>query len=86
VVRVFVSRYNTELKPGDGDSIDWQAGEEVTVISGRDKGRNFVVLTEGRSHADLPPGKYCREGYFTDDIFQVRWAKPESTLWFKGRG
>lgn len=86
MVRVFVSRYNTELRPGDGDSIAWEVGEEVTVISGQDKGRNFMVLTESRGHADLPKGKFCREGYFTDDFSEERVAKPESTLWFKGEG
>jgi hypothetical protein len=83
MVRVFYSRYSPELKPGDGHRINWEIGEEVTVVSGQDKGRPFMVLTEGRSHAGLPEGEYCREGYFTDGFTEGRVAKPEKTLWYK---
>lgn len=82
MVRVFFSRCDPDLEPGEGDRISWNTGEEVRVVSGRDEGRIFVVLTEGRKHADLPYG-YVREGYFTDDPERTRWAMPEKTLWFK---
>jgi hypothetical protein len=81
-VRVFVSRYSDGLKPGDGGKISWEPGETVTVISGQDEGRKFVITSEGRSHAGAPPGEFVREGYFEDDPSRTPWAKMEKTLWF----
>jgi hypothetical protein len=85
MTRVFSSRFNTGLRPGDGDQVDWQPGEIVSVISGQDEGRLFVVTSEGRSHPDMPDGELIREGYFTDDPDKTAWAKPEKTLWFGGQ-
>jgi hypothetical protein len=82
MVKIFISRYTPGLQPGDGAKISWEPGETVQVISGQDKGRRFVVTSEGRSHADAPPGEYVREGYFEDDPSRTSWAKLEKTLWF----
>ena len=81
MVEVYLSRYNTNLKPGDGDKLHWEIGEEVKIISGQDKGRHFIITSDRRSHPDLDSG-YVREGYFADDVWKVKWAKPEKTLWY----
>lgn len=79
-VRVFLSRHSAELKPGMGDSIDWNIGETVEIISGIDKGRLFVVESQGMSHSDAP-GEYVREGKFLDGR-NGRVAKREKQMWF----
>lgn len=79
-MRVFLSRHSHELKPGMGDSIDWNIGETVEIISGIDKGRLFVVETTGMAHNDAP-GEYVREGHFVDGR-DGRCAKREKDMWF----
>jgi len=81
-MRVFVSRFNTGLRPGDGKLINWEIGERVQVISGQDEGRIFVVDSAGMSHNAVPAGQYVREGWFEDDPTKQRVAKAESVLWF----
>lgn len=79
-VRVFLSRHSDELKSGMGESIDWEIGETVEIISGIDKGRLFIVESKGMSHEDAP-GEYVREGRFVDGR-NGRVAKRESQMWF----
>jgi len=81
-MRVFVSRFTTDLHPGQGRLIDWKIGERVRVISGQDAGRIFVIQSQGMSHHDTPDDVYVRDGYFEDDPDQKLWAKSESVLWF----
>lgn len=84
MARVFYSRYQPGLKPGDGANIDWQVGERTEVISGPDKGRFFIVKSSWVRHPDVP-WEYVREGYFEDDPAKTLYAKPESALWLAGQ-
>ena len=83
MARVFLSRHNTDLHPGQGGSINWQLGERTLVVFGLDKGRIFVVQSEGMSHDETHERTYVREGYFEDDP-DYKVAKDESAapLWF----
>jgi len=82
MARVFLSRHQSGLRPGDGAKINWDIGETVLVISGKDQRRRFVITSEYRMHPAAPPGEYVREGYFEDDPDRVSWAKLEKALWF----
>ena len=81
-MRVFKSRYTPGLSHGDGSWIGWDKGETGVICDGRDKGRRFVVTSEGMSHAAAPAGELIREGYFVDDPLQTPYAKMERQLWF----
>lgn len=86
MARVFLSRHGVNRAvPGDGSAIDWEIGERVLVTDGKDKGRIFVVTSEGRDHPDAPVGHLVREGYFEDDPTRKTWAKLERYLWFADR-
>lgn len=82
-VRVYLSRHSMDLKPGMGESIGWEIGEVVEIISGIDKGRLFKIESEGMSHRDAP-GQYVREGRFLDGK-DGRVAKRESQMWFPNK-
>lgn len=79
-MRVYLSRHSTELKPGMGESIGWEIGETVEIISGVDKGRLFKIESVGMSHADCP-GEYVREGRFVDGR-DGKVCKREKQMWF----
>jgi len=81
-MRVFISRHNPNLQPGQGYLINWAIGERTLVISGMDNGRIFIVLSEGKTHREVIRGTYVREGYFEDDPHERRVAKSEAVLWF----
>lgn len=83
MVQVYASRYSPGLEPGDGEMVGFYLNEVVDVIDGKDKGREFMVLSDRMWHQDAPGTGYIREGYFLDNPLQTKWAKSETSLWFK---
>lgn len=79
-IRVFKSRHTPGLVPGEGESIHWEIGEVVRIIDGQDTGRTFKIDSLGMSHKDAP-GKFIREGYFTDEP-ESRYGIREEAMWF----
>lgn len=82
MVQVYLSRWSPGLGPGDGEQVGFYVGETVDVISGIDKGREFVVDSDRMTHPKAG-SDYVREGWFVDDPHKTRYAKSENALWFK---